>query len=75
LVHNILTDSSLTDARKMALLRSEIPKLPEEPDPADVEQIRLKYPDLSGRVAADQGLHKPVGTSAKADHPRPTEGV
>lgn len=45
-VRRTLADSSLVDTAKIALLRSEIPKLSEEPDRAVIDQMRPRYPDL-----------------------------
>ena len=45
-VRRTLADSSLPDTAKIALLRSEIPKLNEEPDQAVIDQMRPQYPDV-----------------------------
>jgi len=46
LIDNIVADSSLDDTSRLARIRSELPKLSEEPDPAILEQIRLRFPGL-----------------------------
>ena len=45
-VRRTLEDFSLPDTAKIALLRSQIPKLSEEPDWAVVDQMRSRYPDV-----------------------------
>lgn len=47
LIDNILADSSLDDTSKLARIRSELPKLFEQPDSAILEQIHLRFPGLS----------------------------
>lgn len=46
LIDDILANSSLDDAAKLARLRSELPKLFQQPDPAILEQIQLRFPGL-----------------------------
>lgn len=46
LIDNILSDTTLDDASKLNRLRSELPKLSEEPDPAILEQIQRRFPGL-----------------------------
>ena len=46
LIDNIVADSSLDDTSRLARIRSELPKLSEEPDPTILEQIRLRFPGL-----------------------------
>ena len=46
LIDNILSDSALDDASRLARLRSELPRLSEEPDPAILEQIQRRFPGL-----------------------------
>jgi hypothetical protein len=57
LIDNIVADSSLDDTSRLARIRSELPKLSEEPDPTILEQIRLRFPGLPstawGSVKAD----------------------
>ena len=47
LIDNILADSSLDDTSKLTRVRSELPKLVVQPDPAILEQIQLRFPGLS----------------------------
>jgi hypothetical protein len=47
LIDNILADSSLDDAAKLARVRSELPKLVDRPDSAILEQMHLRFPSLS----------------------------
>jgi hypothetical protein len=57
LIDNIVADSSLDDTSRLARIRSELPKLSEEPDPAILEQIRLRFPGVPstewGSIEAD----------------------
>jgi hypothetical protein len=57
LIDNIVADSSLDDTSRLARIRSELPKLSEEPDPTILGQIRLRFPGLPstawGSVKAD----------------------
>jgi hypothetical protein len=46
LIDSIVADSSLDDTSRLARIRSELPKLSEEPDPAVLEQIRLRLPGI-----------------------------
>ena len=46
LIDNILSDAALDDASKLTRLRSELPRLSEEPDPAILEQIQRRFPGL-----------------------------
>jgi hypothetical protein len=46
LIDNIVADSSMDDSSRLARIRSELPKLSEEPDPTILEQIRLRFPGL-----------------------------
>jgi hypothetical protein len=46
LIDNILSDSALDDASKLTRVRSELPRLFEEPDPAILEQIQRWFPGL-----------------------------
>ena len=46
LIDNILEDSSLDDSSMLALIRSKLSKLSDEPDPAILEQIRFRFPGL-----------------------------
>ena len=46
LIDNIVADSSPEDTSRLARIRSELPKLSEEPDPTILEQIRLRFPGL-----------------------------
>jgi len=46
LIDNIVADSSLDDTSRLARIRSELPKLSDEPDPTILEQIRLRFPGL-----------------------------
>jgi hypothetical protein len=46
LFDHFLSDSSLDDASRLAHIRSELPKLFEQPDPAIFEQIQLRFPGL-----------------------------
>jgi hypothetical protein len=46
LIDNIVADSSMDDHSRLARIRSELPKLSEEPDPTVLEQIRLRFPGL-----------------------------
>ena len=46
LIDNILEDSSLDDSSMLARIRSQLSKLSDEPDPAILEQIRLRFPGL-----------------------------
>jgi hypothetical protein len=46
LIDNILADSALDDTSKLARIRSELPKLFEQSDPAILEQIQLRFPGL-----------------------------
>lgn len=52
LMDSILADPSQDDAAKLALIRSELSKLYEKPDPAILEQIQLRFPGLP-RTALD----------------------
>jgi hypothetical protein len=47
LIDDIIEDSSLDDTSKLARVRSELPKLVVQPDPATLEQIQLRFPGLS----------------------------
>lgn len=47
LIRNTVYDSALSDDAKIAQLRSEIAKLPEELDQASMDQIQSRYPNLS----------------------------
>jgi hypothetical protein len=57
LIDNIVADSSLDDTSRLARIRSELPKLSEEPDPTILEQIRLRFPGIPstawGSIKAD----------------------
>jgi hypothetical protein len=46
LLHNVLADSSLADAGKLAQLRSELPKLAQNTDQVALERLRSRYSDL-----------------------------
>jgi len=46
LIDNILSDTTLDDASKLNRLRSELPRLSEEPDSAILEQIQRRFPGL-----------------------------
>lgn len=65
LIDNILADSSLDDTSKLTRIRSELPKLFEQPDPAVLEQIQLRFPDLPpdglGSVKASIGAELAFG--------------
>jgi hypothetical protein len=47
LIDNIVADSSLDDTSRLARIRSELPRLSDEPDSTILEQIRLRFPGLS----------------------------
>jgi hypothetical protein len=46
LIQNTLADSTLSDAAKIALLRSEVPKSPEKSGQSVIDQIRRRYSNL-----------------------------
>ena len=63
LIDNIVSDSALDDPSKLTRLRSELPRLFEEPDPAILAQIQRLFPGLP---AAELGSVKASISSALA---------
>jgi hypothetical protein len=47
MVQSILADSTIEESSQIARIRSELTKLSAQPDPAILEQLRLKFPGLS----------------------------
>lgn len=47
LIRNTVYDSALSHDAKIEQLRSEIAKLPKEPDQATMDQLQSRYPNLS----------------------------
>jgi len=46
LISSIITDSTLTESSKIARIRTEVPKLSEQPDRAILQQLRVRFPSL-----------------------------
>lgn len=53
LLQSTLGDSSLSDAAKIAQVRSGVSQLAENPDPAIIDQIQSRYPDLPDAARVD----------------------
>jgi len=53
LLQNTLGDSSLSDAAKITQVRSGVSQLEENPDPAIMDQIRSRYPNLPNAAWLD----------------------
>jgi hypothetical protein len=47
MVQSILADSTIEESSQIARIRSELTKLSAQPDPAILDQLRLKFPGLS----------------------------
>jgi len=73
LMRSIVDDPSRPDAEKLALLRSGIPKLPTEADPAALERLRSKYPELSDEEWAS--VKKSVDGAVQREHQRTLDSL
>src|SRR5439155_15653029 len=57
LMDDILADPSRDDAAKLARTRSELSKLYENPEPAILEQIQLRFPGLDRKSTRLNSSH------------------